>query len=91
MGSFLLLVFAKSFQWQHRQIKCAYEVKKNHTDGFTYTWKANNNKKKSSQNLKLFQNRIALNSFFFKGSFWYANLQKDFKSRVWLVKSCKLL
>jgi len=79
MGSFLLLVFAKSSQWQHRQTKCAYKVKKNHTDGFTYTWKANNNNKIFTE-FVVVQNRIALNPFFFKGSCWYANLQEDFVS-----------
>lgn len=35
-------------------------------------------KKKNFTEFEVVQNRIALNPFFFKGSFWYANLQKDF-------------
>lgn len=45
MDTFLLLVFAKNSQWQHRQTKCACRVKENHTDGFSCTWNANNDNK----------------------------------------------
>lgn len=37
MDTLLLLVFAKSSQWQHRQTKCACRIKENHTNLFSCT------------------------------------------------------
>lgn len=68
MGSFPLLVFAKSFMWQHRKAKCACKVKKNHTEGFTYSWKANEKTEKSSENVTLLKLNCS-QLFLFRGKF----------------------